>query len=155
MTDMKLGLSGYWARIRPPSTFKWLNKPSSLAMIQYGQPKPTAASLPLGSAHKPAEFAATASVDITRTPTAMAMAALTMDHLSNGRMILGLGVSRSLRLVRRHFHYMARTGIYSVIRQGAAREEPVANDGEHPHCTWDLGFGQPLKPIPSSTLTYR
>ena len=28
-----------------------------------------------------------------RTPTAMAMAALTMDHLSNGRMILGLGVS--------------------------------------------------------------
>ena len=28
-----------------------------------------------------------------RTPTATAMAALTLDHLSKGRMILGLGVS--------------------------------------------------------------
>ena len=28
-----------------------------------------------------------------RTPTATAMAALTLDHLSSGRMILGLGVS--------------------------------------------------------------
>ena len=28
-----------------------------------------------------------------RTPAATAMAALTLDHLSNGRMILGLGVS--------------------------------------------------------------
>ena len=57
----------------------------------------------------------------------MAMAALTMDHLSNGRMILGLGVSGP-QVVEGWYGApfskpLARTREYiSIIRQVLARE---------------------------------
>jgi F420-dependent oxidoreductase-like protein len=91
-----------------------------------------------------------------RSPTAMAMAALTLDHLSGGRMILGLGVSGP-QVVEGWYGApfskpLARTREYvSIIRQVLAREEPVTNDGPHYplpyHGEGAWGLGKPLKPI--------
>jgi F420-dependent oxidoreductase-like protein len=70
-----------------------------------------------------------------RSPTATAMAALTMDHLSGGRFILGLGASGP-QVVEGWYGQpfarpLARTREYfNVVRQVVAREEPVAIDGE-------------------------
>lgn len=91
-----------------------------------------------------------------RTPTATAMAALTLDHLSKGRMILGLGVSGP-QVVEGWYGQpfakpLSRTREYvNIVRQVLAREAPVTNDGEHyplPYTgegSW--GLGKPLKPI--------
>jgi len=91
-----------------------------------------------------------------RAPTATAMAALTLDHLSGGRMILGLGVSGP-QVVEGWYGApfgkpLARTREYvGIIRQVLERKEPVVNDGEHyplPYAgdgSW--GLGKPLKSI--------
>ena len=88
-----------------------------------------------------------------RTPTAAAMAALTMDHLSGGRFILGLGVSGP-QVVEGWYGQpyprpLARTREYvDIVRQVLAREAPVALDGDHyqlPH-RGGTGLGKPLKP---------
>jgi F420-dependent oxidoreductase-like protein len=87
-----------------------------------------------------------------RTPTAMAMAALTLDYLSGGRFVLGLGVSGP-QVVEGWYGQpfpkpLARTREYvSIIRQVLAREGPVTFDGEHyqlPH-PGGTGLGKPLK----------
>jgi F420-dependent oxidoreductase-like protein len=91
-----------------------------------------------------------------RTPTACAMAALTLDHLSGGRHILGLGVSGP-QVVEgwygaRFPKPLARTREYiDIVRQVWAREAPVTSAG--PHYPLPLtgegttGLGKPLKPI--------
>jgi len=91
-----------------------------------------------------------------RTPTGCAMHALTLDHLSGGRAVLGLGVSGP-QVVEGWYGApfakpLARTREYvSVVRQVLAREAPVVNDGVHyplPYSGDDAtGFGKPLKPI--------
>ncbi len=71
-----------------------------------------------------------------RTPTACAMAALTLDHLSGGRHILGLGVSGP-QVVEGWYGAkfpkpLARTREYiDILRQVWAREAPVHSDGPH------------------------
>ncbi|MGC2652225.1 MAG: LLM class F420-dependent oxidoreductase [Mycobacterium sp.] len=91
-----------------------------------------------------------------RTPTACAMAALTLDHLSGGRHILGLGVSGP-QVVEGWYGQpfpkpLARTREYiDVVRQVLSRETPVTSDG--PHYPLPLtgerttGLGKALKPI--------
>lgn len=91
-----------------------------------------------------------------RTPTSIAMHALTLDHLSGGRVILGIGVSGP-QVVEGWYGQpfaepLARTReVVSIIRQVLAREAPVTNAGPHyplpyrgPGAT---GLGKPLKPI--------
>jgi F420-dependent oxidoreductase-like protein len=91
-----------------------------------------------------------------RTPTAMGMAALTLDHLSGGRFVLGLGVSGP-QVVEGWYGQafpkpLARTREYvSIVRKVLARESVVTNDGPHyplplsgPEST---GLGKALKPI--------
>jgi F420-dependent oxidoreductase-like protein len=91
-----------------------------------------------------------------RTPTACAMASLTLDHLSGGRHVLGLGVSGPQVVEgwygQRFPKPLARTREYvDIIRQVWAREKPVTNDG--PHYPLPLtgegtsGLGMALKPI--------
>ena len=89
-----------------------------------------------------------------RQPTATAMAALTMDHLSGGRFVLGLGVSGPQVVEgwygRPFAKPLARTREYvDVIRQVLARDAPVTNDGEHYPLPLPggLGLGKPLKSI--------
>ncbi|MDT5113368.1 MAG: hypothetical protein QOE20_5258 [Mycobacterium sp.] len=91
-----------------------------------------------------------------RTPTACAMAALTLDHLSGGRHILGLGVSGP-QVVEGWYGQkfpkpLARTREYvDILRQVWAREAPVHSAG--PHYPLPLtgegttGLGKNLKPI--------
>ncbi|MFI1914366.1 LLM class F420-dependent oxidoreductase [Nocardia sp. NPDC020380] len=91
-----------------------------------------------------------------RTPTATAMAALTLDHLSGGRHILGLGVSGP-QVVEGWYGQpfakpLARTREYvSIIRQVLAREGKVTSAGPHYPLPYNgsgaTGLGKPLKPI--------
>ncbi|HEY2297698.1 MAG TPA: LLM class F420-dependent oxidoreductase [Jatrophihabitans sp.] len=88
-----------------------------------------------------------------RTPTATAMAALTLDHLSEGRFVLGLGASGP-QVVEGWYGQpypkpLARTREYiDIIRQVLAREAPVTSPGPayplpYPGGT---GLGKPLRP---------
>jgi len=99
----------------------------------------------------------TAVVQISaRTPAATAMAALTLDHLSQGRVILGLGVSGP-QVVEGWYGApfskpLSRTREYvEIVRQVLRREAPVTNAGEHyplPYTgpgSW--GLGKPLRSI--------
>jgi F420-dependent oxidoreductase-like protein len=89
-----------------------------------------------------------------RTPTATAMAAMTMDHLSGGRFVLGLGVSGP-QVVEGWYGQpfpkpLARTREYvTIIRKALAREAPVTNAGVHYPLPFPggAGLGKPLKPI--------
>jgi F420-dependent oxidoreductase-like protein len=89
-----------------------------------------------------------------RTPTATAMAAITLDHLSNGRFVLGLGVSGP-QVVEGWYGQpfpkpLERTREYvSVLRKVLAREAPVTNQGPHYPLPFPggTGLGKPLKPI--------
>ncbi len=71
-----------------------------------------------------------------RTPTAMAMHALTLDGLSNGRAVIGIGVSGPQVVEgwygRPFAKPLARTREYiKIMRAVLAREIPVSNDGPH------------------------
>lgn len=91
-----------------------------------------------------------------RTPTATAMHALTLDHLSGGRAILGLGVSGP-QVVEGWYGQpfakpLQRTREYvDIVRRVLAREAPVTNDGPNYSLPYTgpgaTGLGKPLKPI--------
>lgn len=96
-----------------------------------------------------------------RTPTATAMSANTLDHLSGGRAVLGIGASGPQ--VSEGWYGapyprpLARTREYiDVMRQILARERPVSYDGEFyqipVHEGNVSGLGKPLK---SSLHPYR
>jgi F420-dependent oxidoreductase-like protein len=84
------------------------------------------------------------------------MAALTLDHLSGGRHILGLGVSGP-QVVEGWYGQsfpkpLARTREYiDIIRQVWTREAPVTSGGPHYPLPFTgeraTGLGKPLKPI--------
>ncbi len=89
-----------------------------------------------------------------RPPTAAAMAALTLDHLSEGRFVLGLGVSGP-QVVEGWYGMpfpkpLARTREYvSIIRDVLAREERVTSPGPHYPLPYPggSGLGKPLRSI--------
>jgi F420-dependent oxidoreductase-like protein len=89
-----------------------------------------------------------------RQPTATAMAALTLDHLSGGRFVLGLGVSGP-QVVEGWYGMpfpkpLARTREYvSIIHQVLARDDRVTNAGPHYPLPYPggLGLGKPLRSI--------
>jgi F420-dependent oxidoreductase-like protein len=91
-----------------------------------------------------------------RAPTAAAMATLTLDHLSKGRVTLGLGVSGP-QVVEGWYGQpfskpLARTREYvSIVRQVLRREAPVQNDGPHYPLPYrgagSWGLGKPLRSI--------
>ncbi len=87
-----------------------------------------------------------------RTPAATAMASITLDHLSNGRFICGLGASGPQVVEgwygQPYSRPLERTREYvNIMRQVFARDDTVAFEGRHyqlpyPHGT---GLGKPLK----------
>lgn len=89
-----------------------------------------------------------------RTPACAAMTATTIDHLSNGRLILGVGVSGP-QVVEGWYGQsfpkpLARTREFiSLFRQMVKREGPVTFEGEHYRLPYPggTGLGKPLKLI--------
>lgn len=82
-----------------------------------------------------------------RTPTAAAMAAITMDHLSQGRFIMGLGASGPQVVEgwygQPYARPLARTRQYiSIVRDVIARQHPVEHQGHF--------YSLPLSPRPGS-----
>ena len=87
-----------------------------------------------------------------RQPAAAAMAAMTMDHLSGGRFILGLGVSGP-QVVEGWYGMpfekpLARTREYvQIVRDIVARNGKVTSDGPHYPLPYPngTGLGKPLR----------
>jgi F420-dependent oxidoreductase-like protein len=91
-----------------------------------------------------------------RTPAMTAMTAMTLDHLSNGRVLCGLGVSGP-QVVEgwhgvRYGKPLVRTREYvEILRAIWAREQPLVHHGEHYDIPFTgpgaTGLGKPLKSI--------
>lgn len=89
-----------------------------------------------------------------RTPAAAAMHAVTLDYLSGGRLILGIGVSGP-QVVEGWYGQpypkpLARTREWlEIFRKIVARDEPVVFNGEHYQLPYSggTGLGKPLKLI--------
>ncbi|MFD7712261.1 LLM class F420-dependent oxidoreductase [Streptomyces sp. NPDC059785] len=92
-----------------------------------------------------------------RSPTATAMHALTLDHLSGGRVMLGLGLSGPQVVEGWYGRPFPKSPLTAtreyvdVVRQVLAREAPVTLDGRYhplPYRGPDAtGLGRPLRPI--------
>jgi F420-dependent oxidoreductase-like protein len=155
---VKLGLNtGYWAGGPPPGVTETIAEAERLGFDSvwtaeaYGSDCLT--PLAWWGASTERIKLGTAIVQMSaRQPAATAMAAMTMDHLSGGRFVLGLGVSGP-QVVEGWYGMpfakpLARTREYiGILRDIWARQGPVTNDGEHytlplPDGT---GLGKPLK----------
>ncbi|MFD1815673.1 LLM class F420-dependent oxidoreductase [Rhodococcus gannanensis] len=159
---MKLGLQlGYWAAQPPANAQELVTEAdrSGFDAVFSAESWGNDAFTPLawwGSSTERIRLGTSVAQLSARTPTAAAMHALTLDHLSGGRAILGLGVSGP-QVVEGWYGEpfekpLARTREYvSIIRKVLAREAPVTNDGPHHPLPYSgpgaLGLGKPLKPI--------
>jgi F420-dependent oxidoreductase-like protein len=155
---LKLGLNtGYWAGGPPPGAAEAIAEAESLGVdsIWTAEAYGSDCLTPLAwwGASTTRLKLGTAIVQMSaRQPAATAMAAMTMDHLSNGRFILGLGVSGP-QVVEGWYGMpfakpLARTREYiGVVRDIWARRGPLQSDG--PHYPLPLpdgtGLGKPLK----------
>ncbi|MDA8279590.1 MAG: LLM class F420-dependent oxidoreductase [Actinomycetota bacterium] len=157
---MKLGLQlGYWGSGPPPNAIAQVAEAERLGYdsLWTAEAYGSDALTPLAwwGARTERMRLGTALCQLSaRTPTAMAMAAITLDHLSGGRLVLGLGVSGP-QVVEGWYGQpfpkpLARTREYlSVIRKVLARDEPVTNDGPFYPLPYPggTGLGKPLKSI--------
>ncbi len=160
--NMRFGLQlGYWGA-QPPGTAQELviaAEEAEFDAVFTAESWGSDAFTPLawwGSSTSRVRLGTSVAQLSARTPTATAMAALSLDHLSGGRAILGLGVSGP-QVVEGWYGQpfakpLARTREYvDIIRQVLAREGKVTSDGPHyplPYNRSDAsGLGKPLKPI--------
>ena len=157
---LKLGLMlGYWGGGPPPGAAESVLEADRLGFdsVWTAEAYGSDALTPLawwGAATDQIKLG-TAIVQISaRAPAATAMAAMSLDHLSGGRMILGLGVSGP-QVVEGWYGQpfakpLARMREYiGIVRDIWAREGPVTNDG--PHYPLPLRGGTGLaKPLKSS-----
>jgi F420-dependent oxidoreductase-like protein len=156
--DRRLGLgTGYWAGGPPPGAEEAIAEADRLGFdsVWASEAYGSDALTPLawwGSRTKNVRLGTAIMQISARRPAATAMAAMTMDHLSGGRFILGVGVSGP-QVVEGWYGEpfakpLARTREYvQVIRDIVARAGPVTNEGPHyplpiPDGT---GLGKPLK----------
>jgi len=156
-------MTGYWGAQPPKNLIGLAQRAEALGYCGFftAEAYGSDALTPLAwvGAHTKNIKLGTAIVQISaRTPTATAMHALTLDHLSEGRLILGLGVSGP-QVVEGWYGQpfdkpLARTREYiDIIRQVLARRNPVTGEGPHYTipCPKDApgswGLGKPLKSI--------
>ena len=158
---MKLGLVvGYWPPSGPPpdavdqiATAETLGFESIWTAEAYGSDCFT----PLawwGAATQRIKLGTSITQISARTPASTAMTAITLDHLSGGRLILGLGVSGP-QVVEGWYGQdyakpLARTREYvDIIRRIVARDQPVEYHGAHYSMPFPggTGLGKPLKSI--------
>lgn len=156
--QLKLGLNtGYWGGGPPPGVEESIAEAESLgySSIWVAEAYGSDCVAPLawwGAKTTKLQLGTSIMQMSARQPAATAMAAMTMDHLSGGRFILGLGVSGP-QVVEGWYGMpfakpLARTREYiGILRDIWARKGPVTNDG--PHYPLPLpggtGLGKPLK----------
>jgi F420-dependent oxidoreductase-like protein len=155
---MKLGLAtGYWSAGPPPGIQETIAEAERLGFnsIWTAEAYGSDAFTPLawwGSQTTRVKLGTSIAQLSARTPAATAMAAMTLDHLSGGRFILGIGASGP-QVVEGWYGQpyprpLERTREYvQIMRKIFAREEPVAFAGKHyqmPHQN-GMGLGKALK----------
>ncbi|MEM8906172.1 MAG: LLM class F420-dependent oxidoreductase, partial [Actinomycetota bacterium] len=156
---MKLATgAGYWSAGPPKGALETLQAAEELGYDSFwtAEAYGSDALTPLAwwGAHTERIKLGTSIVQISaRTPAATAMAAITMDHLSGGRFILGLGVSGP-QVVEGWYGQpyprpLARTREYvAIMREIFAREQPVEFHGDFYDLPYQggAGLGKALKP---------
>jgi F420-dependent oxidoreductase-like protein len=159
---MKLGLQlGYWGA-QPPA-----NAPELVAAAEEAgfdtvftaEAWGSDAFTPLawwGSATSTLRLGTGVTQVSARTPASTAMTAITLDHLSNGRLILGLGVSGPQVVEgwygQKYAKPLARTREYVEILRRIFKREEIDFQGEHYKMplgedAGGSGLGKPLKSI--------
>ncbi len=160
MGELKLGLAtGYWSAGPPPGALEAVKEADRLGFqsVWTAEAYGSDALTPLAwwGSHTDRIQLGTSIVQMSaRTPAATAMAAITLDHLSGGRFILGLGASgpqvvegwygepypRPLERTREYVH---------IVREIVRREAPIEFHGRQydlPYTGADgIGIGKPLK----------
>jgi F420-dependent oxidoreductase-like protein len=162
--DLKLGLQlGYWTA-QPPAGRELIELAQKVEALGFdsiwtGESWSSDAFSPLVwvAAHTSRIKLATGIAQMSaRSPVTMAMHAMTLDALSDGRFRLGIGVSGPQVVEgwygRPFGQPLARTREYiDILRQVWRREEPVTNAGPHYPLPYDgpgaVGLGKPLKMI--------
>ncbi len=154
---LKLGLAmGYWGAGPPPGLAGLVAQAESLGYDSmwtaeaYGSDALTPLAW-LGAGTSRIRLGTSIVQMAARTPVATAMAALTLDHLSGGRFVLGLGASGP-QVVEGWYGQpypkpLARTREYvAIVRQALAREV-VSLEGEHYRLPYPggTGLGKPLR----------
>ncbi len=160
MADLKLGLStGYWSSGPPAGAFEAVKEADRLGFdsVWTAEAYGSDALTPLAwwGAHTERVRLGTSIIQMSaRTPAATAMAAITLDHLSGGRFVLGLGASGP-QVVEGWYgepypRPLERTREYvEIVRDIVRREQPVEFHGRQydlPYTGDDgMGIGKPLK----------
>jgi F420-dependent oxidoreductase-like protein len=156
--DLKLGLNtGYWAGGPPPDIDEAIAQAEELGLdsIWTAEAYGSDGLTPLawwGASTSRLKLGTAITQMSARQPAMTAMSAMTLDHLSGGRFILGLGVSGP-QVVEGWYGMpfakpLARTREYiGILRDIWARKGPVTNDGPfYPLPLPDgTGLGKPLK----------
>jgi F420-dependent oxidoreductase-like protein len=162
--ELRLGLSlGYWAGGPPPGAAETVREADRLGFDSVWTAEAYGSDVfsPLawwGSGTEKIRLGTAIAQISARTPAATAMAAMTMDHLSGGRFILGLGVSGP-QVVEGWYGQpfakpLARMREYiGIVREIWARQGPVTNDG--PHYPLPLPGSELGKPLKSSVRPLR
>ncbi len=160
-TDLKLGLNtGYWAGGAPQGIGEKIAECERLGFdsIWTSEAYGSDCISPLawwGSRTESLRLGTAITQMSARQPAATAMAAMTMDHLSGGRFILGVGVSGP-QVVEGWYGVpfpkpLARTREYiGIMRDIWARSGPVTSAGDHYPLPLGAdrggtGLGKPLK----------
>ncbi len=159
-SDLKLGLNtGYWSSGPPAGAAEAIAEAERLGFdsIWTAEAYGSDVLTPLawwGAATQRVRLGTAIMQMSARTPAAAAMAAMTMDHLSGGRFVLGLGVSGP-QVVEGWYGQpfakpLARTREYvSIVRDIVARDERVTAPGPHHPLPLPEGTGL-AKPLRST-----
>ena len=159
---MKLGLQlGYWQRTPYQGLVELTQEAERLGYnsVWTGEAYGSDAWTPLTwvGAHTKKIRLGTSVMQISaRTPTCAAMSALTLDHLSEGRVIVGIGVSGP-QVVEGWYGMpfkqpLARTREWiDIFRKVIERKMPVEHAGQHYQLPYtgagSMSLGKPLKSI--------
>jgi F420-dependent oxidoreductase-like protein len=155
---MKLGYNtGYWGSGPPSGALDAIKEAERLGFdsIWTAEAYGSDALTPLAwwGAHTERVTLGTAVIQLSaRTPSATAMAAMTMDHLSGGRFVLGLGASGPQVVEgwygQEYPRPLERTREFiTIVREIVAREKPVEFHGKQYQMPnpGGTGLGKPLK----------
>lgn len=161
---MKLGLGlGYWGSGPPPGITERVAAAEDLGFDSlwtaeaYGSDAFTPLSW-LGARTTRLRLGTSVAQMSARTPTATAMAAMSLDHLSGGRMVLGIGASGP-QVVEGWYGQpypkpLARTREYVRILRATIAREKVTSDGPAYPIPYPGGTGLG-KPLRSTLHPYR